>query len=85
MYSRRCQRIDVVFDNCNSDNVKSWERKRQTAGVTAIATKISHIGHPLPPASELPNFGQAQITKSLFNNFLLIGNRKNMTVTNHYF
>ena len=56
MYSRGCQRIDIVFDNCGSDSVKSWERKRRAAGVTAVATKVSHINQPLPPASELPKF-----------------------------
>ena len=30
--------------------------KRRAAGVTAIATKISHIDQPLSPASELPKF-----------------------------
>ena len=71
MYSRGCQRIDIVFDKCNSGSVKSWERKRQAAGVTAVATKVSHIDQPLPPASELPKFWASTDNKVALQQFFI--------------
>ena len=71
MYSRGFQRIDIVFDNYSSDSARSWERKRQAAGVAAAATKISHIDQPLPPGSELPKFWASTDNKVALQQFFI--------------
>ena len=71
MCSRGFQRINIVFNNYNSGSVKSLERRRRAARVTAIATKISHIDQPLPLASELPKFWESTDSKVAVQQFFI--------------